>query len=442
MSGRVDFDMSTGTGVLYESQAVVTTSLTAPGAKPTNPKPRNILSGKLYADWGATNNFPQDLIDKVSKNTVAPSALQFKIKTMYGKGIQPVLVDMDANGKEVLTKVDDPKVNEFFAQNDIRKYLRESITDYVWFGNIFPEVVLNKRGNRIVRLYSNESAYCRWGKIDQTSGRIEKCYVSANWPTPRKEEVVEVAVADPYDPIASIRDGSAFKYILPVSCPSPGKSYYQTAQWHGAYSNGWIDVANEIPVFKKALFKNQMSIKYHVSIPYDYWDKKFRETGKTLNEEEKKAIITTELQTLNDFLRGTENAGKAFISHFGTDPVNKRELPGWKIEVLDDKAKDGKWLPDSAAANSEILFAMQVDPSLMGAGMPGGVYSGSSGSGSDKRESFLIQIALMQADRDTILEPLHIIRDFNGWDSNIQFRFIDTILTTLDKGKGTEKVLG
>lgn len=444
MRGGVEFDMNTGTGFLHDSNAIVTVSggsLAAPGAKPTNPKPRNVLSGKLYADWGATNNLPQELIDALSKSTVAASALQFKIKSIYGKGVVPVRVSMDDNGKETITRVDDPAILEFFKKNDIRKFLREMITDYVWFGNVFPEVILNKRGNRIVRIYSNEAAYCRWGKIDQSSGRIEKCYVSANWPTPRKEEVVEVAVADPYDPIASIQNGSAYKYILPVSCPSPGKSYYQNASWHGAYTNGWIDVANEIPRFKKALFKNQLSIKYHIKIPYEYWERKFKEKGDKLSPEEQKAIINTELAALNDFLRGSDNAAKSFISHFGTDPVTKKELAGWSIEAIDDKMKEGKWLPDSAAANSEILFAMQVDPSLFGVGMPGGAYSGSAGSGSDKRESFLIQTALLQTDRDTILEPLHIVRDFNGWDSDIEFRFIDSILTTLDKGKGTEKVL-
>lgn len=441
---EVEFDMATGTGYLSGGAAIVTTtgsSLTAPGAKPSNPVHRAINFGREWFPWGETNNFPQEVIDLVSKSTVAPSALQFKIKSIYGKGVMPVRVEMDASGKEVLSKVEDPDVLRFFTENDIRKFLREMITDYCWFGNVFPECILNKRRNRIVRLYSNEATYCRWGLRSQKTGLIEYCYISAMWPHPLDSEIIKVPVADPYNLLESIRTGSAYKYIIPVSTPSPGRSYYQLVPWDGARANGWIEVANEIPRFKRAMFKNQMNIKYHVKIPYDYWEQRFSSAGKKLSDPEKKAIVEEELGKLNDFLKGSDNAYKSFVSHFGTDPITKKEMAGWSIEPLDDKLKDGKWLPDSAAANSEILFAMGVDPSIMGAGMPGGPYSGSAGSGSDKRESFLIQTALLQTDRDTILEPLNLVRDFNGWDPSIQFRFIDTILTTLDKGKGTEKVL-
>ena len=444
--GKVEFDLASGTGYLAGSKTFVSTSgqgtLSSPGAEPTNPSPRKNSDSKPWSPWGSDNNFPQTVIDLISKSTVAPAALQFKIKAIYGKGVVPVRVELDEKGNEILSKVEDKEVELFFKENNIRKYLRECITDYVWFGNVFPEIILNKRRNRIVRIYSNEATYCRWEKINSDSGKIENCYVSAMWPSPRKDEVITVPVADPYDLIPSINDSSAYKFIVPVSNPSPGKSYYQLVAWDGARSNGWIDVANEIPRFKRSMFKNQMDIKYHVKIPYEYWENKFKAAGGKLTDEEKKAVITEELGRLNEFLRGSENAGKSFISHYGVDPISKKEMASWSIEPIDDKVKEGKWLPDSAAANSEILFAMSVDPSLMGAGMPGGsAYSGSSGSGSDKRESFLIQTALLQTDRDTILEPLHLVRDFNGWDPNIQFRFVDTILTTLDKGKGTEKVL-
>ena len=45
----------------------------------------------------------------------------------------------------------------------------------------------------------------------------------------------------------------------------------------------------------------------------------------------------------------------------------QKEYPGWKINVIDNKLKDDAYLPDSQAANSEILFAIGVDPSLIGA---------------------------------------------------------------------------
>ena len=35
----------------------------------------------------------------------------------------------------------------------------------------------------------------------------------------------------------------------------------------------------------------------------------------------------------------------------------------------------------------------------------------------------------------------YLVRDYNEWGDDIQFRHRDTVLTTLDKGKGTEKVV-
>lgn len=410
-----------------------------PGAKSTVTPERNTDS-KPWSPWGSDNLFPQNLIAKVSENTVAPPALAFKAKAMYGKGVKPVLVDMNPDGTEKITPVTDPVILEFFRVNKIQKLMREIISDFLWFNNAFPEIILNKRRDKIVRMYVNEASECRWAKRNPANGYIERCYVASTWPSPRVNELKSVPALDPYDALDQLASGSAYKYVVPVSTPSPGKSYYQSAMWHGAYSNGWIDIANEIPRFKTAMFKNQMSIKYLIKIPYDYWENLFKQANVT-GQDERRALMQTKLQEVNDFLTGTTNSGKAFVSHFGTDPMSKKELPGWSIEALDDKFKDGKWLPDSAAANSEILFSMHVDPSIFGAGMPGGVYSGSSGSGSDKRESFLITTALLQPERDAIVEPLNLIRDFNGWDSRIQFRFEDVILTTLDTGAGTKKVL-
>ena len=97
----------------------------------------------------------------------------------------------------------------------------------------------------------------------------------------------------------------------------------------------------------------------------------------------------------------------------------KQEYPGWKINVIDNKLKDDAYLPDSQAANSEILFSMGVDPALLGAGIPGGKLG--AGSGSDKREAYWMLNANMGIDRSVSLSLLEFIRDFNNWDPNIRF---------------------
>jgi hypothetical protein len=85
------------------------------------------------------------------------------------------------------------------------------------------------------------------------------------------------------------------------------------------------------------------------------------------------------------------------------------------------------------------MFAMMLNPNVLGAGMPGGVYSGNQG-GSNIREAFLVNIANAWLDRQNLLDPLEAFLQYNGV-TGVQLRFRNTILTTLDTGAGTTKKL-
>ncbi|MEG2278080.1 MAG: hypothetical protein RSC80_09685, partial [Odoribacter sp.] len=71
------------------------------------------------------------------------------------------------------------------------------------------------------------------------------------------------------------------------------------------------------------------------------------------------------------------------------------------------------------------------------AGMPGGTYAGNQG-GSNIREAFLVNIAMAWLDRQNLLDPIEAMLAFNGIE-DVQLRFRNTILTTLDSGAGTTK---
>lgn len=111
----------------------------------------------------------------------------------------------------------------------------------------------------------------------------------------------------------------------------------------------------------------------------------------------------------------------------------------WKITALDNKYKGGENLVTSAAANSEILFALMVNPNVFGAGMPGGTYAGNQG-GSNIREAFLVNLANAYIDRQNLLDPVNLYLEANGV-RDVELRFRNTILTTLDTGAGTQKTL-
>jgi hypothetical protein len=185
------------------------------------------------------------------------------------------------------------------------------------------------------------------------------------------------------------------------------------------------------------MYENQITFKWHIKILYAYWEKRYPEQNfKTIEERQKK--IQEEMDEIEKNLTDTENAHKALFSMFEINP-NGRAEEQWEIENLADKNKPTENLVTSAAANSEICFALMINPNVFGAGMPGGTYAGNQG-GSNIREAFLVNIALAWLDRQNILDPLELMLEFNGI-KDVELRFRNTILTTLDSGSGTQKTL-
>ena len=85
------------------------------------------------------------------------------------------------------------------------------------------------------------------------------------------------------------------------------------------------------------------------------------------------------------------------------------------------------------------MFALMINPNILGAAMPGGTYAGNQG-GSNIREGFLVKIATSWLDRQNLLDPIYLMLRYNGYD-DVVIRYRNTILTTLDTGAGTQKNL-
>lgn len=81
---------------------------------------------------------------------------------------------------------------------------------------------------------------------------------------------------------------------------------------------------------------------------------------------------------------------------------------------------------------------MGVHPSIIGAS-PG---KGKSINGTEARELFIIEQAMMRRYQDLTLAPLYIAKKMNGWPSDIYFEIVNCQLTTLDKGTGATKNIG
>ncbi len=448
MSEDIIVNESVSAFYLKSASAIVTEKKSA-SSKPVTPTSAAINKNTentddgLIAKWGDDNLFPQTVLEECESSTIIPSTLDWKSRALYSGGIVVGKSEFIEKGGEVV-EIFKPEKNtdweKFYKTNNIKKYLIEAASDFYWFYNVFPEIILSRDRSKITNIAIQEAYDCRWSFQNEKTGLVDFCYIDKNWKENGgrlSSKFVKVPVIDPYyDPVTALRERKdSFKYIYPVSYPTPGKTFYQLAHWNSIRKSGWLDIATEIAKFKKSLMENQLSIKYHIQIADYWWTWKYPKWA-SYDDKKRSELKTTELTAFNEFLKGSEKAGKSIITTFKFDPHINREYPGWKIEALDDKIKEGAYIEDSQEASSHMLYALGVDGTLIGTA-PGKNIG--AGSGSDKRVAFNIYISLCKIHQDIILEPFEFIRDYNGWDPDLQFRFRNSLITTLDKGKETQQ---
>jgi len=378
-------------------------------------------SPKEWSNWGDSNMFPQEVLDDLNKNSVALRALDKRKRVHFGRGIIAYREVPDAAGGDPKrVPVTDPEVVEFIRLNKINLIWPDFIMGLETFANGWIEFIMNKGGDRINRVFVKDPAYCRLSKMDDNA-KIPAVYYSAQWEKSPSFDNKIVRKLPLFD--ADNYDGSTYpeiQFAMHCQYRTFNKSFYSLPLWNAVRANKWMYIANLVPTLKAAIMKNQMTIKYHIQIPEDYFETLYPSPNYTKEEvAKKKAAVIDDMQT---FLADVENSGKTLISWSKFSKIKMDYLTGWKIEVIQNKLDNTAYLPDSQAANSEILFAIGVDPCLIGAGNPGEAIG--AGSGSDKREAYWMLNADMGTDRSVSLSPLYFIRDFNKWDPTIQFDYV------------------
>ncbi|WP_375435090.1 hypothetical protein [uncultured Hymenobacter sp.] len=414
---------------------------TQDGAEPTSPVEQGI-SGEV-ALWGDGNDFPQQVIAQAEKSTIIPSVLDWKTRAVYGGGVvYGRVTGYDKDGNEQFERERLPEVEAFFRRSNIKRYAFESLQNLFWFIQSYPEIILSLNRQKITSLTTQDTAFCRYSVVKAGMATPAWTHISANWPNAKPGDAftTSVPVLDPYyEPVEALRaDTRGFKYIYPLALPSPGKALYQLASWNSIRRSGWLEVAQAIPEFKAALFKNQMSIKYLIETHEGYWKWKYPDWD-TKPTEVRKQIISDELADFEATMSGTAGTGKSILSLTITDPRTGEQISAFKVTAIDDKIKSGLHIEDSQEASSHIYTALAVDPTLMGISPGKGM---GAGSGSDKRVAFNNFISTHRFYQDLVLEPLYLVRDYNGWPADLEFRFLNPLVQTLDASAPVKTTVG
>lgn len=420
----------------------------SPDQRPAVSKQTEVIEDKTTVGsyttvaWGANNDFPDTALKTIGKIGVLNTGLKFIRNFTIGQGIFPCNVTgYTDDGNEILKVVDDKEVISFLNSRMVRRYLEKATRDYLKFGRANAQLLLNEDKSQMVGINTLNTIFCRDTLAEK--GLIKKLIVSGKFPdNPGDGEFEAYDMLDEYDPIGNLdllklTGNMADSYIFPIRDSWSNYEYYSEPIWLSSYNAGWTEIATLVPLFLKKMFENAITLKWHIQIPYAYWDKKFP-LAEYPNAKTRKTAIEAFMDEIEDNLTKPENAGKAIFSFFEMNPNGKAEEQ-WVITALDGKTQSKENLITSAAANSEILFSMMINPNVLGAGMPGGTYAGNQG-GSNIREAYLVNIANAWIDRQTLLDPLEAYLHFNG-KTDIELRFRSTILTTLDTGAGTTKKL-
>ena len=397
-----------------------------------------------WVQWGPANRYPDEAQETIGTVGVLSTGIDYRCRTCAGSGVVPVrITGIDEKCNDIVEPLNDMEVINHLRDYTFRKNMTELLRDLFKFGNGFQLLVFNKGGNRIVRAETANARQCR------LSVKKDKLLIYPDfhkgYPSDlKKAEIFDILnEQDPWGDLQWRRETGKLKGKKAIAFPRiknyfSNNDYYALPQWDAVLQAGWIDVYKTIPGFIKNMYENAMALMWHIQIPYTYWENEFPEEAYAdKGEETRKADMDKRMQEIEESLTGTENANKAFVNTYKPDEISGKENKV-TIDRLDSKLTADEKLAASAAANSEILFSLMINPAVFGAGMPGGGYAGNAGSGSDIREAFMTNVVLNWTERNAVLDPTELMLQFNG-HKDIDLKYRDLMLTTLNQGSSTKE---
>lgn len=445
--------ISNGIGYSEESGAMYIDMAAAKAIEPARPMKQTVPYDKYgvkpWSPWGANNLLAQEMVADIESTGILNAIIEGKARFANCQGMIPAITKSNEKGeKEIVKVLENTEVNAFIEQNNSFFHVFAWMRDYVGFHRIIGRIMLSRDGKKIASFQRDDVSETRLSKKDE-QGIINHVWHSGQWEKVSSEtdtNVFKVPLLNPYRPYLHLQEridgGDSNKsFAFTAAHPTWGKHYYPTPLWYAAYK--WVKIAQAVPEMKAAMYENSIRAKFVVIIQTTFWENRFgAQIWGNYTAEEKEKKQQQVFDEIDLFLVGSKNAGKAIF----TTGYRDREGNTWadiEFKAIEDSTKQGEYLPDSAAANSEIAFASLFNPAIIGASLPSGPYTNSQG-GSNVRESVLVQIVLHELERQQIRGLMNVIKYFNGWDKThpgLDFIIPATVLTTLDTGSGTKQVV-
>ncbi len=457
-----------GIGYGRHTQAVFYTGADTGGKKFKNPVEAPDFAISEWSPWGDNNDEPASIADDIENVPVLSAGVEGQARLAIGQSVDMyLLVNKDKYGEEDLEWIGDSQINDWVENNKPYQYSYQNVYNMMGYGWGATKFLLNGKRDYINRIKAADVHTCRMEKKDKY-GVIKNLYQCGDWDNaPSKYDAAKMErirlLEEDYEleELSSITSGYQFAMLHRIL--KNGRGYYPKPLHRSA--KAWVAISRSIPAIKNAINTNQLTIKYIVLIAETYWERIHGDKWQKFSDKEKEDTINKKYDEINKFLAGEINSGKSIIAGKYYDRKSEAWVPDIEIQVIDDKMKDGKMLPDSAAADKQILFSMFSNPAIYGSNLLGDGASGGAGSGSDIREATLVLMNLLQPERTNNLAVLDLVKKYNGWSKRLEversifavtdttktnlikkitprlvWRYSAPVLTTLDKGGSTQPV--
>jgi hypothetical protein len=391
--------------------------------------------------WGENNQFPDELHAAARKSGLLKQALKARNSLMFDQGIMMYTDIPDAAPDEPSIKiVTDTKITAWHQAINANRFAADAIRDYDFYGNSWAVLQLNEKRNIVAGLQARKARYCRLEKHHPDTGRIENFYESAQWinnvrltsgliPDHLKKWFSKYPLLDQTEALDQMQvmdnEWNFGYHTTEVSSDTD----YGESPWHATHLNGWLEISSSVPQLKKRLFLYAMTLNYIIYIDDDYWVTVFGDEFKKWKGNKREEAVKDLQDSIERNLMGKDNSWKSVFGSikYTAEGKEKRAII---IEAIDNKLREGTFIPDDLHANSAIVVGVGIDACLFGATIYGDKVS--SGSGSPIREQRTNTIGMMEMDRNEVLAPLKLAHDYSGFPKEIKYGFRALILNSLD----------
>ncbi len=303
----------------------------------------------------------------------------------------------------------------FRRRVDLDPLLSEAGLQQAFCNDVFIKLTLDLK-KKVEELEVLDSFHVRARRLKPGERKVTAWIFNPNFGTKnyRKDQSEVYPAFDPKEPTKHPVS------VIHLRDKIPGQFYYQIADWWG--TEAWSKVANKIPVFHDAGLDNGYNIKYHISLPDNY----FAKDG--LSEDEQEALKIETLDSMGDSLAGIENVDKVLFTFNPIGPDGK-PIEGVKITPLKNEMSDDAYTALFLTANIAQASGHGVLPVL--AGIDTGGKLGGSGKELEAAANYM-QAFLTKTDREILLQLFKYLGAIEAWESDLEFFFEDVKLYNYD----------